>query len=347
MRNVHEREIDAPAAAVGAMLDRLGQGDDVLWPSPRWQPMVLDRPMGVGADGGHGPVRYRVVAHDPGRRVRLELHPELGLEAYHEFTVEPAGAERCVVRHVLQGRTRGAMRLLFPLVVRWLHDATLEDLLDATEQAAAGHVERPARWSPWVRLWWHLTEVPRPRAVPVPEAAQLARAAFAAPDFVDAWQVARWRGLPDDPQVWASAIFGWRPRWVDVLLRLRNLLVPIVGIERGDEDSFATVARDGSEVLLGTDAGHLDFRASVLVDDDAVTVTTVVATHGRRGRLYMRVVSLVHPAIVRAMLRRAARELARAGSSPERLPAASRLGHHDDPPVASPERAVPRAEPAG
>ncbi|WP_217428221.1 SRPBCC family protein [Microlunatus speluncae] len=155
--NVHERTINASATEVGALLDRLGGPDDRLWPGPEWAPMILDRPLQVGADGGHGSVRYRVIEHQPGQRVRFEFRPGVGFDGWHEFTVEPLGADRCRIRHVVLAEPRGLMRILFPLCVEALHDAVLEDLLDRAELAATGRVERPARWSAWVRLW-RLTE---------------------------------------------------------------------------------------------------------------------------------------------------------------------------------------------
>jgi len=151
--NVHERTINAPVAAVGHLMDRLGGAEDRLWPAPEWAPMVLDRPLQVGADGGHGSIRYRVIEYEPGRRVRFEFRPGSGFDGWHEFSVQPVGPDRCRVRHVVIAQPRGVLRILFPLCVRALHDAVLEDLLDRAELAATGRVERPARWSGWVRLW--------------------------------------------------------------------------------------------------------------------------------------------------------------------------------------------------
>ena len=67
IRNVHERVINAPIEPLGALLDGLGQKDDRLWPSQGWTPMVLDRPLALGADGGHGAIRYYVSEYEPGR----------------------------------------------------------------------------------------------------------------------------------------------------------------------------------------------------------------------------------------------------------------------------------------
>ena len=66
IRNVHERVINAPIEPLGALLDGLGQKDDRLWPSQGWTPMVLDRPLALGADGGHGAIRYYVSEYEPG-----------------------------------------------------------------------------------------------------------------------------------------------------------------------------------------------------------------------------------------------------------------------------------------
>jgi hypothetical protein len=201
------------------------------------------------------------------------------------------------------------MVLGWPLAVRWLHDALIEDLLDNAELAATGTVRRPARWSPWVRmLRAHLG--PTPRGGPVPPAAALAHGALPRVDFADAWSLPLADGMPADPAAWTDAIFRRPPAWVVSLLAARNALVRLVGIAPGDRSAFDEVARTGDEVLVGSDAGHLDFRASVLVADRTVTLSTVAMTHNARGRAYMTVVRRVHPAVVRGMLTNAARYLA-------------------------------------
>jgi hypothetical protein len=151
MQNVQRRTIDASPEEMGALLDRIAGPDDPLWPAPAWPPMRFDRPLGPGADGGHGPIRYSVVEHVPGRLLRCRFDPAIGVVGEHELRVEPDGTGTAVV-HVLRGRLTGPMRVLWPVAVRWLHEALLQDLLDNAERAGTGTVRRPARWSPWVRL---------------------------------------------------------------------------------------------------------------------------------------------------------------------------------------------------
>lgn len=156
IRNVHERTIDAPARALAPLLDGLGGQGDRLWPSRSWSPMILDRPLAVGADGGHGSIRYRVVEYEPGRRVRFLFDRSTGIAGIHEVVVEALDERRSRMRHVLLGRAQGAMRLLFPLLVEPLHDAVIEDMLDNAERETTGGVRRPQRHSAWIRLWSRL-----------------------------------------------------------------------------------------------------------------------------------------------------------------------------------------------
>jgi hypothetical protein len=151
MRNVHQRRFPVPAAAAGALLDRLASPADSLWPQS-WPAVRFDRPLAVGAVGGHGPIRYRVTSYLPGRLLELTFTPATKVRGAHTLVVEPDGDHACIVRHVLEGTPEGTMRLGWPLMFRWLHDALLEDLFDTAERALTGNVAAPARWSWWVRF---------------------------------------------------------------------------------------------------------------------------------------------------------------------------------------------------
>lgn len=152
IRNVHDRELAVPAEEAGALLDTMGGPGDALWPVPAWPAMCLDRPLRVGSAGGHGPIRYRVTGYLPGRMLECTFDPGIGLIGTHTLTVEPLGPGSCRLRHELRGRLSGTGRLTWPLAIRWLHDALLEDLLDRAERRLGGRPARPAHWSPWVRL---------------------------------------------------------------------------------------------------------------------------------------------------------------------------------------------------
>ncbi len=64
--NIHEREIAAPPAAMGELLDSLASDHDKLWPVTHCPPMRFDRPQAARALGGHDPIPYAVVEYSLG-----------------------------------------------------------------------------------------------------------------------------------------------------------------------------------------------------------------------------------------------------------------------------------------
>lgn len=151
VRNVHRRELGAPVEAIGALVESLSSRDDRLWPTRRWPAMRLDRGLEVGSDGGHGPVRYRVARHEPGRMVSFEFTPAFPLVGEHRCEVLDGG----VLVHTLEGRPTSWLRLGWPLCFRWLHDALIEDAFDRAAAELAGVAWQPRRLPVHVRaLRW-------------------------------------------------------------------------------------------------------------------------------------------------------------------------------------------------
>lgn len=141
IRVIHERELDAGPAAVGSLLDSLASEDDRLWPTARWPAIHFDRPLGVGARGGHGPVRYEVSEYEPGRRVSFCFDPRMFL-GRHLFEVTAQNG-RTTLRHVTEGQPRGWLRVAWPLLLGRLHEAAVEDCLDRAEAQLRGVAWRP------------------------------------------------------------------------------------------------------------------------------------------------------------------------------------------------------------
>ncbi len=152
----HERTFAASLDDVGALLERLGSEADPLWPGDRWPPLQLDKPLSMGARGGHGPIRYHVVAHEPGRSVRFRFTAPPGWNGVHELVVERAGPGRTRLRHALAMTPTGRARLSWPLVWKPVHDAMMEDLMDRAEAALTGTAPPPRAFGGrvrWGRRW--------------------------------------------------------------------------------------------------------------------------------------------------------------------------------------------------
>jgi hypothetical protein len=149
--NVHERVLPASADEVGALIDR----PERMWPE-RWPALRLDSPIRVGDESRRGFICEEVVEYRAGERLAFRMTSPAQLHGKHRFEVEPVGERQTVLRHVVDVAPDGAARLLWPLVVRPLHDALLEDLLDRAETAVGGS-PAPRAWSRRVRLLrWYI-----------------------------------------------------------------------------------------------------------------------------------------------------------------------------------------------
>ena len=148
--NSHERMLPGDEAEVGALIDSVATRNAPLWPAG-WPKMRLDRDLAVGARGGHGPIRYSVEAYEPGKSVRFRLSAPKGFNGTHGFVLEPRESGT-LLRHVIEMDAVGPGRLAWTMVLRPLHDAMLEDVMDCAERAVTGAVLAPSRWSFGVRV---------------------------------------------------------------------------------------------------------------------------------------------------------------------------------------------------
>jgi len=141
---------------------------------------------------------------------------------------------------------------------------------------------------------------------------------LAGAQFIDAFSITR-EGAALDARTAADRIFGHTPRWVQMLLTLRDTIVKPFGLTTtkaakqrpGDRvGMFPVISATPQRIVSGFDDHHLDFRAIIDVADSGsgqrITATTVVRTHNLLGRTYLTIITPFHRLIVRTMLRQVA-----------------------------------------
>ena len=137
---------------------------------------------------------------------------------------------------------------------------------------------------------------------------------LAGAQFIDAYRVAV-DGAALDARKAAERMFARGPRWIEALVRLRNLVVAPFGLKTSGEGEPATggligifpvVSETPERLVAGFNDHHLDFRVVVDVapkgSGQEVTTTTLVLTHNWLGRTYLAVIMPFHRLIARAML---------------------------------------------
>ena len=115
----------------------------------------------------------------------------------------------------------------------------------------------------------------------------------------------------------AERIFSRSPRWVEMLIGLRNAVVAPLGLKTSAESEakaggmvgmFPVLGDAPGQLIAGFDDHHLDFRVVVDVApvdgsrDQDVTVTTLVRTHNLLGRAYLAAIMPFHRMVARSML---------------------------------------------
>ncbi|AHM60581.1 hypothetical protein D770_11620 [Flammeovirgaceae bacterium 311] len=131
------------------------------------------------------------------------------------------------------------------------------------------------------------------------------------------------------------AFFSSAPGWVKALFAVRNSIGAGLGLKTGGSPThkqelpqdfnpepgqrvglFKVFSKTDTELVLGEDDSHLNFRLSLLLtngltkeNDKHLILTTVVEFHNKLGRLYFLPVKPLHKLIVPAMLTSMATQL--------------------------------------
>ena len=153
--NVHQRTLNAPILKLAPMIDQFASSQDHFWPYDRWPRVQFDRPLSVGAVGGHGTIGYFVEQYHPGREIVFRFTAPQGLNGTHQLILEDLPDGKTRVKHVVEASLEGKMMWMWPLMIRFLHDALVEDGMDRAEAWFERRVLKPRAFSPWVKtLRW-------------------------------------------------------------------------------------------------------------------------------------------------------------------------------------------------
>ena len=120
------------------------------------------------------------------------------------------------------------------------------------------------------------------------------------------------------------ALFGHTPRWMKVLLIVRNAIARWCGLEAptvaeilkpavrasydvGDKiGPWPIFFIDDNEIVAGRDNKHLDFRLSLLRvtdgDGESVVLSTICSVHNLAGKIYLFFIVPFHRTGVRSLL---------------------------------------------
>ncbi len=159
------------------------------------------------------------------------------------------------------------------------------------------------------------------RSVPVPSRSSITQL-YTPVNLADAFAIRLPAGTSGNPDLLARFILFNQPSWIGWLMNVRDTVVVGFGLKTARHlasladrvGPFKVYSTNQTEIVLGEDDTHLDFRISVLCCAEAeaqgsrqLVFSTVVQCHNRLGRAYLFVIAPFHRLVVKASLRRAAR----------------------------------------
>ena len=153
IHNEHRRTVRATPGRAAFLLDEIAEPGNAYWPSDRLASPADGPPAGRRRHRRARPRPVLVHGLRTGTAGGVHLRARHRGIGTHTFDVlDGPTRDTCVLRHVISGRTHGLGVLAWPLAIRWLHDAVLEEMLDRAAVVLGDPPATPARWSPYVRL---------------------------------------------------------------------------------------------------------------------------------------------------------------------------------------------------
>ncbi|KQQ56730.1 hypothetical protein ASF66_20880 [Pseudomonas sp. Leaf129] len=156
-------------------------------------------------------------------------------------------------------------------------------------------------------------------SVPIPSRSGITHL-YKSLNLADAFAIRLPADTSSSPELLARFILSHRPAWVGWLIKVRDTIVGRFGLKTAKHlgslanriGVFKVYSTNQTEILLGEDDKHLDFRISILCAEEPegsrqLVFSTVVHCHNPIGRAYILVIAPFHRLIVKASLLRAAR----------------------------------------
>ena len=125
---------------------------------------------------------------------------------------------------------------------------------------------------------------------------------------------------PVSPNELMAAFWTTMPAWLNVLFKIRDLLVRPFGLKTGTADNreelkeallkgkdyglMSAVAHSADESVISLDDKHLKAYLSVYAEAREIHLSTLVRYHNRLGFFYFNLIRPFHTLVVKSMFRR-------------------------------------------
>lgn len=154
--NIHKRHILQPKKKVSELFKTLATKNDLVWPCENWPAIRFKDGLNVGNHGGHGRVRYTIVEFEEGEFIKFRFTEPKGFKGTHELKISKLSESKTEISHEIRMKTSLKASLLWVFVIRWLHDALIEEAFDKVENYFNQHKKKAMYnfWVKWLRMYY-------------------------------------------------------------------------------------------------------------------------------------------------------------------------------------------------
>ena len=149
--NIHKRIINQSIEKVSPLLKSLATKEDLIWPYEKWPAIRFKEGLQVGSKGGHGTIKYTIIEFNEGESVTFQFSKPKGFNGIHKFMIVAMTKDVTEIRHEIRTSASWNSYIMWVFVIRWLHDALIEDAFDKVESHFIKST-KVTRHNLWVRF---------------------------------------------------------------------------------------------------------------------------------------------------------------------------------------------------
>ncbi|MBV7270338.1 hypothetical protein [Winogradskyella luteola] len=149
--NFHKRVIHEPKEKVSELLKTLASSEDLVWPYENWPAIRFNDGLKVGSKGGHGRIRYTITEFELGDYIKFEFSKPEGFNGTHKLKIKGIDDTSSEIFHEIKMQTSFKALLLWVFMVKWLHNALIEEAFDKVENHFT-ETKKESRYNFWVRF---------------------------------------------------------------------------------------------------------------------------------------------------------------------------------------------------
>ena len=150
--NIHKRKLQQSIEKVSFLFNTLATDNDQIWPFENWPAIRFDNGVKVGSRGGHGIVRYTILSFKKGESITFKFSKPDGFIGNHTLSLKAISENETEIIHEIKMQTATLKAsVLWVFVIRWLHDALIEEAFDKVENHFI-EVKKIPKYNFWVQF---------------------------------------------------------------------------------------------------------------------------------------------------------------------------------------------------